>query len=212
MSAPNVKICGVTTAAQAVLCVAAGASAIGVNFVPSSPRRVDVATARAISRAVGKQALVVGVVANMKVADMRRLRDDAELGCLQLHGDEPPDDVAALLPHAYKSIHVADERDIELARTYPGDYILVDAKVDGALGGTGKTFDWTLVRALATEKKLTLAGGLTADNVGRAVLLVVPYCVDVASGVEAGTPGIKDMARVAAFIRAAQIRSAPTSR
>jgi phosphoribosylanthranilate isomerase len=212
VTSPLVKICGVKTPEQAVLCVAAGAASIGVNFVASSARRVDVATARAISRAVGKTALVVGVVADMKVDEMRRLRDDAELGCLQLHGDESPEDVAALLPHAYKSIHVGDEGDIEHARTFPGDYILVDAKVDGALGGTGKTFDWTLVRALATEKKLTLAGGLTADNVGRAVLLVVPYCVDVASGVEAGTPGVKDLGRVAAFIRAAQIRSTTPAR
>lgn len=204
----HVKICGVTTADDAVACVDAGASSIGVNFVPSSPRRVDAARAREIARAVGARALVVGVVADLDVDAMRRLRDDAELGCLQLHGDEPPSALLALLPHAYKALRVAAEADVARAATYAGDYVLVDAKVDGALGGTGHTFDWTLVAALAKTRKLTLAGGLTPENVGDAIRVVHPFCVDVASGVEAGTPGVKDMARVRAFIAAAR-RVAP---
>ena len=110
----------------------------------------------------------------------------------------------ALLPHAYKAIRIANADDVATARHYRGDYILVDAKVDGALGGTGVAFDWNLVRDLARERHLTLAGGLTPENVGRAIRLVNPYCVDVASGVEQpGNPRRKSAARVTEFIEAA---------
>jgi len=199
----RVKICGVTSAEQALACIEAGADSVGVNFVPSSVRRVDVPTATAIVRAVGARALVVGVVAGMSLAAMRALREATGVGCLQLHGDEPADDVAALLPHAYKAVRVAAREDVERARAAPGEYVLVDAKVDGALGGTGHAFDWTLILELARERRLVLAGGLTPENVGRAVAMVNPWCVDVASGVESA-PGQKDLAKVRAFVRAAR--------
>ncbi len=199
----RVKICGVTTVDQAVACVDLGADAVGVNFVPSSPRRVSVATAAAIARAVGTRALVVGVVAGMSVDAMRALRDAAGLGCLQLHGDEPPEDVAALLPHAYKAVRVATEDDVAAAAAAPGEYVLVDAKHGGALGGTGRTFDWSLVAPLAGRRKLVLAGGLGPDNVAQAIAQVRPYCVDTASGVESA-PGVKDLARVKAFVSSAR--------
>jgi phosphoribosylanthranilate isomerase len=199
----HVKICGVMTVPDAVACVEAGASAVGVNFVPGSPRCVDAATARAIARAVGERTLVVGVVADLSVPAMRALVREAELACLQLHGDEPPATVATLLPHAYKAVRIRSRADVERARTYLGEYLLVDAWAPGALGGTGKTFEWSLVAALAQERKLTLAGGLTAENVGEAIRAVRPYCVDVASGVESA-PGVKDEGRVRAFIEAAR--------
>jgi phosphoribosylanthranilate isomerase len=87
----------------------------------------------------------------------------------------------------------------------PGAYVLVDAKVEGALGGTGHSFDWALVVDLARSRRLVLAGGLTPDNVKRAVEEVRPWCVDVASGVESA-PGVKDPAKVRAFVGA--VRSA----
>jgi len=199
----HVKICGVTTESDALMCVEAGASAIGLNFVPSSARRVSVTQARAIARAVRGRTLIVGVVADMAVGAMRALRRDAELECLQLHGDESPATLATLLPHAYKAVHVATATDVSDARAYGGPYLLVDAHVEGALGGTGKTLDWSLVGGLARERKLTLAGGLTPENVVGAILAVQPYCVDVATGVESA-PGVKDAARVRAFIDAAR--------
>jgi phosphoribosylanthranilate isomerase len=204
----HVKICGVRTGDDARACVELGASSIGINFVASSPRSVDVTTARAIARAAhaaGGTTVVVGVVADMTLDAMRALVRDAELDCLQLHGDETHDTLAALLPHAYKATRIADAADVERARAYPGEHLLVDAKVDGLLGGSGATFDWTLVKTLARERRLTLAGGLTAENVERAVLELQPYCVDVASGVErAGEPGAKDLVKVRAFIEAAR--------
>jgi len=204
VSEVHVKICGVTSVDDAVACADLGASAIGLNFVPASPRRITVERAREISRALrGRKVLVVGVVADLDVDAMRALVADAELGCLQLHGSEPPEALAAMLPHAYKAVRVATAADVEAARAYGGDYILVDAKVPGALGGTGVTFDWSLVTGLARERKLTLAGGLGPHNVAEAVRAVEPYCVDVASGVERA-PGIKDLDAVRAFIENAR--------
>jgi phosphoribosylanthranilate isomerase len=204
----HVKICGVRSATDARACIELGASSIGVNFVPSSPRSVDAAAARAVSRAAhatGKKVIVVGVVADLSLDAMRALVRDAELDCLQLHGDESPDTLAALLPHAYKATRIATAADVARARTYPGEHILVDAKVPGMLGGSGTAFDWALVKDLARERHLTLAGGLDPENVARAVREVRPFCVDVASGVErAGSPGEKDLAKVRAFIQAAQ--------
>lgn len=201
----HVKVCGVTNVEDALGCVAAGVSSIGLNFVPSSPRVVSEETARAIAEAVGPRALLVGVVADLDVPAMLRLRERALLGCLQLHGDEPPEALVPLLPHAYKALRVADAADVARADAYPGEYILVDAKVGSALGGTGVRLDPALVVGLARRRKLTLAGGLRPDNVAEAISAVRPFAVDVASGVERpGEPRRKDLAAVAAFVRTAQ--------
>ncbi len=202
----RIKICGVTSPNQARACLDAGADSVGVNFVATSVRRVDAETARAIVVAIGSRALVVGVVAGMTVGEMRALRDATGVGCLQLHGEETAADVAALLPHAYKAVRIATPSDVERARAMPGDYVLADAKVERALGGTGQTFDWSLVVDLARNRRLVLAGGLTPENVTRAVEAVRPWCVDVASGVESA-PRVKDAARLRAFVEAVRAAS-----
>ncbi len=205
----HVKICGVRSADDARECVRLGASAIGLNFVPSSVRYVDVPLAQSIARAIHLEAskhgkvLVVGVVANMTDSAMRALVAEAELDCLQLHGNESPELLASFLPHAYKAVPIASAADVAHARTYPGEHLLVDAKVEGELGGTGTSFDWSLIAELARERQLTLAGGLNPDNVGDAVRQVRPYCVDVASGVESA-PGKKDLGKIRDFINRAR--------
>ncbi len=186
-------------------CADEGVDAIGVNLVEGSPRRVTEDAARAIADTVGARLLVVGIVADRSVDEMRELRDRLGLGCLQLHGDEPPEALAPLLPHAYKAIRVGSAADVARADAFGGDHVLVDARVPGALGGTGTSFDWTLVTALARRRKLTLAGGIRPENVAEAIRVVSPYCVDVASGVEIeGDPRRKDRARVRALVRAAR--------
>lgn len=199
----RIKVCGITTVEDALACVALGVDAIGLNFVPASPRAIEVDDARAIVAAVGASALVVAVVADRDEASLRALVSATGVGCLQLHGAERPELVRALLPHAYKAVRVATAADAEAIATYPGEYVLVDAKVPGVLGGSGATFDWSLVTDVARRRKLTLAGGLGPDNVARAIAIVRPFCVDVASGVELpGSPRRKDADRLARFVAA----------
>lgn len=192
----RIKVCGVTNVADARMCVEEGVDAIGVNFVQSSARCVDVAQAREIADAILGKALVVGIVADLDVGSMVDLRERAALGCLQLHGDEPPDALVPLLPHAYKALRATD---VAREGEYGGEHILVD----GPSPGSGKSFDWSIVSALAKRRKLTIAGGLHAGNVAEAMAVTLPYCVDVASGVEVpGDPRRKDPVRVRAFVRA----------
>jgi len=202
----RVKVCGVTTVADAVACVEAGVDSVGVNLVASSVRRVDEALVQAVVKAIGAKALVVAVVADMSVPDMLALKEATGVGCLQLHGNEAAASVSALLPHAYKAVRVANEADVATAEAMPGDYVLVDARMEGSLGGTGRTFDWKLVKGLASRRRLVLAGGLTPANVAEAVATVRPWCVDVASGVESA-PGVKDMEKVRAFVEATRAAS-----
>ena len=135
--------------------------------------------------------------------ELRRLRSSTGIEWLQLSGDEPPGVVAALAPHAYKALRIGAAEDVEAAPRYTGGRILVDAKVQGALGGTGQSFDWQLVRELARSRKLVLAGGLRPDNVARAIAEVHPFGVDVASGVERA-PGDKDPEAVRRFVEEAR--------
>src|SRR6266540_3139439 len=169
------KICGITTIEDADLALEAGASAIGLNLVPASLRAIDTETAGRITVHVGARALVVLVVADESLERMQELVRVTGARCLQLHGDETPELVERVLPHAYKAIRVASLADVERAVGYPGEHLLVDAKVEGKLGGTGKTLDWSLVEPLARAQ--THAGRRTprrerrrGDRAGAAVL------------------------------------------
>jgi phosphoribosylanthranilate isomerase len=181
----HIKVCGITTPEDAEGCVALGVEWLGLNFVPSSPRAIDLAAAARIRDAV-------------------RGRSHADhLERLQLHGSEPPDLVRRLSPYAFKVIRVGSAADVTLAEGYSG-LLLVDAKVAGALGGTGRTVDLSLVTPLARTRKVILAGGLTPANVTVAARTVKPWGVDVASGVER-SPRVKDLDKVKAFVDAARL-------
>jgi phosphoribosylanthranilate isomerase len=199
-----IKICGVTSPEDARLAIDAGADAVGVNLVPSSKRRVDADTARAIVRAVGEAGEVVAVVADLAVEELRAVGARTGVRSLQLHGSESAAVVAALAPLAYQAVRIATAADVAAARAFAGARLLVDAKVPGELGGTGHAFDWALVTELARERPLVVAGGLTPENVGRAVEAVRPYGVDTASGVEGANPRAKDPDKVHAFVAAAR--------
>lgn len=198
-----VKICGVTSMQDAELCIAAGADAIGLNFYPGSARCVSMEAAADIVRAISKRVLTVGVFVDASHAQIAQCQQQVGIACVQLHGDETPEDLARYLPHAYKAVRVRDAQSLASARSFGGEHILLDAYVEGQPGGTGTTFRWELAAAFAKERKVTLAGGLHPDNVAQAVALVRPFCVDVASGVE-HAPGRKDAAKVRAFIAAAK--------
>jgi phosphoribosylanthranilate isomerase len=199
----RVKICGVTRLEDAEACAEAGVDLVGVNLVAGSPRRVTVEVARSIARRLRGRVEVVGVVADEAEAVLRRLLDDAELDRLQLHGHEPPALVEALGARAFKAVRVGSLDDVALARGYGGALLLVDAKVAGVLGGTGRRVDPALVAPLAAERPVLLAGGLGPENVAEAVRAVRPFGVDAASGVES-RPGVKDRRKVAAFVAAAR--------
>lgn len=196
-----IKICGVTSSTDAEQVVRSGADAIGLNFVHGSKRRVTLEQARPIVAAVGQRIELVAVVADPTDAEVRELRDELGITQLQLHGDEAPARVTRLLPHAFKAVAIEDAADARRAAGFPGTRLLVDTKVSGASGGTGKVFDWQLVTELGKTRQLILAGGLTPKNVAAAVRVLSPYGVDVASGVERA-PGVKDPELVDAFVQA----------
>jgi phosphoribosylanthranilate isomerase len=202
---PWLKICGITCPDDARLAVDAGADALGLNFVPTSKRRIDEQTARAIADAVRGEVELVGIVADETTERLQALAHSVGLDWLQLHGHEPPSALAHLAK-AFKAIGVESAADVARAAAYPGERLLVDAKAQGASGGTGQRFDWTLVRELAASRRLIVAGGLTPDNVAAALTSVRPWGLDVASGVErAGEPRRKDPVLVARFIENARL-------
>jgi phosphoribosylanthranilate isomerase len=203
----RVKICGVTSPEDARACVDAGADAIGLNFVPSSPRRLSVERAREIMAVIPAQVISVGVFVDLPADEIASLKASVGFRCVQLHGDEPPSALQRWLPHAYKALRVRGPEVIALAASYPGEHLLLDAFVPGAPGGTGATFDWRIAAELARTRHVTLAGGLTPDNVADAVAAVQPFCVDVASGVES-SPGKKDHDKLRRFVARAKAAAA----
>lgn len=199
----HVKICGFTRLLDAEAAVDAGADMIGLNFVPSSPRCIDIALAKIIAQALHGKARIVGVFANDDEAHIRFVASEVPLDLIQLHGQESPDFVRTIGPSAFKAVAVGGPDDIALAKTYPGSWLLVDARVAGQLGGTGVRIDPHLVAPLALERSLLLAGGLRPENVAEAVRLVRPRGVDVASGVET-LPGAKDEGMMRTFVAEAR--------
>jgi phosphoribosylanthranilate isomerase len=207
----RVKICGVTSIQDALMCAGAGADAVGLNFWERSVRRCEPQIAREIAAQLAGKLLLVGVFVDATEAQIEETRKLVGLDCVQLHGAEPASLVARFLPHAYKAVRVRGADVLDEVRGYPGEHILLDAYVPGIPGGTGETFDWRLAEQVARERKLTLAGGLRADNVAQAVRAVRPYCVDTASGVESA-PGVKDPEQVRAFVREAKAALGPAER
>jgi phosphoribosylanthranilate isomerase len=207
-----VKICGLTDPAGLSAAVTAGARYVGFVFFPRSPRNVTLEQARALVLSVPEGVAKVALVVDPEDAALDALLAQVPVDILQLHGHESPARVAALrarhgLP-VMKAVGVADASDLPALADYEqvADQILVDAKPpkDANLpGGNGLAFDWRLIAGRDWARPWMLAGGLTPDNVAQAVMLTGARQVDVSSGVESA-PGVKDAARIAAFISAAK--------
>lgn len=201
MRRPAMKFCGITRAEDAWAAADLGAAAIGFVFAPSSPRAIAPEAARAIAVTLPPFLQRVGVFVDLPVAEVRRIAGHVGLDAVQLHGGETPADAAAAWPRVIKAL--ARDRDpvVEAAAWPESVTLLLDAATGAAPGGTGQLADWPAAAALARQRRLVLAGGLTADNVGEAIAMVRPYAVDVSSGIEA-RPGEKSVARMRAFARA----------
>ncbi|CAA6818089.1 MAG: Phosphoribosylanthranilate isomerase (EC [uncultured Thiotrichaceae bacterium] len=214
----RVKVCGITSVADAQMVSAAGVDAIGLVFYAKSSRNVTVEQAAAICAALPPFISVVGLFLDASEAFVNEVLDAVPLDVLQFHGSETPEYCNRFRRPYVKGLGmsgVTGDDFRELADQYPlAQGVLVDSHAPGAAGGTGKTFDWTQVPQ-DYAKAIILAGGLSADNVANAIRTTQVYAVDVSSGVEAG-PGVKDSAKVAAFVdevrRADQILQAELHR
>jgi phosphoribosylanthranilate isomerase len=208
----RVKICGITRREDAELAVELGAWAIGLNFHEPSPRKVDLDAAAAIGAEFRRQAEVVGVFVNRDLGEVAEIADACSLTMLQLHGDEGPvycDEIRRRTGlKIMKAARVRDAASLQALNAFRKvDYHMVDAHHPDLFGGTGETFDWELLRARRSQVPLVLAGGLTPENVHDAIRAVHPFGVDTASGTDA-SPGVKDPAKVKAFIHAAELVAA----
>jgi phosphoribosylanthranilate isomerase len=197
-----VKICGITSLADAKGAVAAGADALGFNFYEKSPRCIPLTEAKKISILLKAEILRVGVFVNATKEEVTQAIQACGLSLLQFHGEETPEYCAQFNLKSMKAFRIRDAESLKGLARYPTDAWLLDAYSPGARGGTGATFNWALAKeAQKLGKPIFLAGGLTPENVAEAVRQVRPYGVDVAGGVES-SPGKKDPAKVEAFIKA----------
>jgi len=203
----RIKICGVTTPDDVRACVDAGADAVGINFHPGSRRYVDPAKAMPLVRSIPPLLAGVGVFVDIPTRQMCALAYQLGLHAVQWHGDQPEieDPFPFSLIAAFRLKDLASLQGIQAyldrcraAGWQPGA-VLIDAYVEGQMGGTGRTARWELLSDFRPSVPVILAGGLTPENVGDAIRQVRPSAVDVASGVES-TPGRKDPEKVRRFI------------
>jgi len=199
--ATAVKICGITRVQDALLAAHSGAHAIGLIFYAGSPRLVSRKVAREVVDVLPAFVTPVALFVNADKREIESVIADVRPGLLQFHGDEAPEVCASFgLPYI-KAARVRPGLDLlQYARRYrSAKGLLLDASVEGSHGGTGSSFDWTLIPD-QLPLPIILAGGLQHDNVADAIRRVRPWAVDVSSGVEAAK-GIKDAVKIAAFIR-----------
>ena len=197
----RIKICGLTREPDVLAAANSGADALGFVFYEKSPRHVSVPQATKLVRAVPPFVTVVGLFVNPSAEQVREVLAKVALDVLQFHGEESPEFCQQFGKPYLKAIRVKAGVDlVECASRYASAQgLLLDAFVEGTQGGTGESFDWTLIPH-GLPLPVILSGGLHAGNVAQAIRQVRPYAVDVSSGVEA-SKGIKDAAKVAAFIK-----------
>jgi phosphoribosylanthranilate isomerase len=198
----KIKICGITNVADAVMAAEAGTDLIGLMFYERSPRCVTFTRAAEISRALPPYISRVGVFVNPDADAVLRAIGECGLSLLQFHGEETPEFCTQFGMMSMKAFRVKNAGSLRLLPEYETDAYLLDAYSPDAHGGTGAKFNWDLaIAAKEHGRPIFLAGGLTSENVAQAVKQVVPFGVDVSSGVESA-PGKKDPAKVRAFIQA----------
>jgi phosphoribosylanthranilate isomerase len=212
----TIKICGITRPEDAQAAAAAGADAIGLNFYPKSSRAIDLTRASEILAALPAGIVKVGLFVNAPPEEVCRTSDALGLDLIQLHGDEPPEQLAALggrpIMKAFRAAHYHGLQSVLAylnacrALDCLPRLLLFDAPLTSTYGGSGKLADWRMVREYHEHSQgpaFVLAGGLKPENVAEAIHATGAKAVDTASGVES-QPGIKDAASIAAFVQAAR--------
>lgn len=199
----RVKICGITNREDAEAAVAAGADALGFIFVRDTPRYLTPESAREIVRALPPFVVPVGVFAGSPLPVVEAAVEHCGLGTVQLHGGEDAAFAAALHVRVIRSVRIRDARSLEGLAGYPAHAFLLDAYAEDRIGGSGRRIPLELLQAAGRLGRIVVSGGLTPENVGEVVAAVRPYGVDCCSGVERA-PGLKDHARIRAFVARAR--------
>jgi phosphoribosylanthranilate isomerase len=210
----RVKICGITNLDDAAEAVRLGAWAVGLVHYDKSPRRCKPADATAIGATFRRKCEIVGVFVNPELDEVGKAVEDAGLTMVQLNGNEGPSFCGEVARRTgvkvIKAIHVASAADVHAAETFRTDYHLFDRRGKGLWGGTGESFDWSLLAEHRSVVPSILAGGLRPGNVAAAIAVTHPFAVDVASGVEA-EPGHKDHRLLEEFFLATEPTGATAS-
>jgi len=196
-----IKICGITNKIDAVNASELGVDMLGFVFCDGSKRCVDLKTVREIVNELPESIKKVGVFADEDKDKVRAIADETALDMLQFHGDETPEYCAAFRKDykVIKAFRLKDRDDLKPISRYEVDLYLVDTYREGAPGGTGEVFDWKILKDFEFLKPVILSGGLSPANVARAILEVVPYGVDVSTGVES-LPGRKSLQLLKKFV------------
>ncbi|GHU31457.1 N-(5'-phosphoribosyl)anthranilate isomerase [Betaproteobacteria bacterium] len=207
---PGIKICGLTREEDLRAAISAGADALGLVFYPPSPRFVELEQAARLARMAPPFVSVVGLFVNAEPQYVREVLAVVPLHLLQFHGDEDEAYCQQFARPYVKAARMKPGFDLlQYTAGFPSAQAIVLDAFCEAYGGGGKTFDWNLIPS-GLSKPLVLSGGLDAGNVGEAIVRVRPAAVDVSSGVEAAK-GIKDAAKIRAFIAAVQAVNAATA-
>jgi phosphoribosylanthranilate isomerase len=200
----EIKICGLTRVKEALACARLGAAAIGLVFYPKSPRHVTLAQAREITRELPRETEAVGVFVDETFSAVMHAAQVCRLSAAQLHGRESPYLVASLLAEGLKvikTLFLSRAPSVSDSIVYAPTAFLVECGRGSLPGGNALAWDWESAASAGRSRPLILAGGLTPENVPRAIAAAHPDAVDVSSGVEA-EPGRKDLRKVEAYIAA----------
>jgi len=197
----KIKICGITNKIDALAAAALDVDMLGFVFYSKSKRSVEAKTVRDIANELPESILKVGVFVDEEKNKVIDIAQDVSLDVLQFHGDETAEYCASFKDDykVIKAFRIKDSKSLSVVNDYAADFYLFDTYEKSVAGGTGKTFDWKLLKDFEILKPLILSGGLNPDNVGRAILEVAPYGVDVSSGVES-SPGKKDVGLLKKFV------------
>ncbi len=213
--ATRIKICGLTNLADAEAAADLGAWALGVIFHEASPRSCSRAEAERIGAALRRRAEICGVFVNQSLDEVASAAAEIGLSLLQFHGDEGPAYCAEAArrtgARVIRAKQIAGPGDVQEVERYHVDFHLLDARSErrpGLRGGTGESFDWSLLARRRSHVPLILSGGIDADNAARAIAATHPYALDSASGTESA-PGHKDHARMAALFAAVRAADEP---